>query len=231
MVAAERSGVQTMSDGIRLLPPLAEAPPADLSVLLERRRSIRLLSDGPFDIGIAGRLTDAIRLTPSAYNKPPWHVVIVRDERTAFWETIETSFRDGLSGDRLDRYLVRLDGFRAGVGAILVFEDRAALPELQRAWSLTEAQAHAFVQQGIGMVQLSIWLALTESGLVSSLQHWEWLAERQIGEFTGIPGEQYALAAVMPFGYPEEAPRVVERPAVEQIVSFDRFTNRNGLGE
>jgi hypothetical protein len=35
----------------------------------------------------------------------------------------------------------------------------------------------------------------------------------------------------MPFGYPEEAPRMVERPAVEQVVSFDRFTSRNGLGE
>lgn len=212
-----------MSETVRLLPRLADESPAGLSSLLERRRSIRRLADGPFDAETLARLTDAIQRTPSAYNQPPWHVVIVRDDRGPFWDSVEDGFRSGLSEDRLERYLDRLTGFRSGVGAILVYENRTAVPVLQEAWQLQESQAVAVVQQGIGMVQLSIWLALTESGLVTSLQHWDWLVERPLADFIGVPRDSYKLAAVMPFGYPAEAPRTVERPPLEQIVSLDRF--------
>jgi predicted oxidoreductase (fatty acid repression mutant protein) len=230
MVSAERAEAHSMPEGIRLLRSPGESATADLRTLLDRRRSIRRLVDGPFDAEVIDKLTDAIRYTPSAYNTPPWHVVIVREERTAFWDVIEGCFRNGLSGERLERYLKRLDGFRDGVGAILVFENLDALPELQQAWNLHASQALAFVQQGIGMVQLSIWLALTEVGLVTSLQHWEWLAESHIAQFTGVPAERFKLAAVMPIGYAAEPPRVVERPAAHQVVSFDRFAALNGAG-
>jgi hypothetical protein len=65
---------------------------------------------------------------------------------------------------------------------------------------------------------------------VTSLQHWEWLAETQITQFTGVPADRFKLAAVMPIGYAAEPPRVVERPAAHQVVSFDRFAALNGSG-
>ena len=105
------------------------------------------------------------------------------------------------------------------------------LPHLRDAWQISESQAHAFVQQGIGMVQFAIWLALTNDELVTSLQHWEWLVEQRVAEFTSIPGERFKLTAVMPIGYAAEAPRVVERPAPERVISFERFSGHLGFGE
>jgi predicted oxidoreductase (fatty acid repression mutant protein) len=157
-------------------------------------------------------------------------VVIVRDKRAAFWDVVEAGFRAGLSEDRLERYLDRLAGFRPGAGAFLIYEDREVLPRLRDAWQISESQAHAFVQQGIGMVQLSLWLALTNDGLVTSLQHWDWLVEGRLSEFTGVPAERFKLSAIMPIGYAAEPPRVVERPAAHTVVSFDRYVSPNGSG-
>ena len=218
-----------MTDNVRLLPRVAE-PPADLHTLLEQRRSIRRLADGPVSAETLGRLSEAVQRTPAAFNLAPWHVVIVRDERAAFWDVIEAGFRAGLSEERLERYLDRLAGFRPGSGAILIYEDRSVLPKLRDAWQISDAQAYAFVQQGIGMVQLALWLALTNDGLVTSLQHWEWLVEDRLAEFTEVPTEQFKLSAIMPIGYANEPPRVVERPAAHQVVSFDRYTSLNGSG-
>lgn len=218
-----------MTDNVRLLPRAAD-PSADLGTLLDRRRSIRRLADGPVSEETLARLSEAVQRTPAAFNLAPWHVVIVREERTSFWDVIEAGFRAGLSAERLERYLDRLAGFRPGAGAILIYEDREVLPRLRDAWQISESQAHAFVQQGIGMVQLALWLALTNDGLVTSLQHWEWLVEERLAEFTGVPEERFKLSAIMPIGYAAEPPRVVERPAVHQVVSFDRYMSLNGSG-
>lgn len=220
-----------MNETVRLLPSPVVAPAADLSSLFERRRSIRRLADGSVSTETLARLTEAVQRTPAAFNLSPWHVVIVRDEREAFWDEVEAGFRAGLTGERLERYLDRLAGFRTGVGAILIYEDVQVLPRLATEWQISEAQAAAFVQQGIGMVQLALWLTLTESDLVTSLQHWEWLVEERLAEFTGVPGERFKLTAVMPFGFAAEPPRTVERPAIGQIVSFDRFGSHLGLVE
>lgn len=232
MVAAERSDRPTlMTDTVRLLPPPAVDQTADLSALLDRRRSIRRLADGPISETTLTRLTEAVQRTPAAFNLTPWHVVIVRDERAAFWEEIESGFRAGLSEERLERYLDRLAGFRTGAGALLIYEDTAIIPRLANDWQISEKQASAFVQQGIGMVQLALWLALTNDELVTSLQHWDWLVEDRLAAFTGIPADRYKLTAVLPFGYAAEPPRSVERPAPEHVVSFDRFSGQIRFGE
>lgn len=207
---------------VTYLEPLAA--PDDLLSLMARRRSIRRLRQGPFTDAIVERLLDAIRLTPAAFNLPPWHVVIVHERRDAFWTLVEDDCRDKLEGDRLTRYLDRLDGFRSGVGAILVFENRAATPALEAAWNITEAQARSFVEQGLGMVQLAIWLALTADHLVSSLQHWDWLSEYRLSGFLGLPKDDYRLVAAMPIGYADEPPRVTDRADLRHVVSRDRFS-------
>jgi predicted oxidoreductase (fatty acid repression mutant protein) len=231
MVAAERSDRHPMTDTVRLLPPPVAEQLVDLSGLLDRRRSIRRLEDGPIGAGTLTRLIEAVQRTPAAFNLQPWHVVIVRDERAAFWDVIEAGFRAGLSDDRLERYLDRLAGFRPGAGAILIYEDRAVLPRLANDWQISDEQASAFVQQGLGMVQLAMWLALTNEDLVTSLQHWDWLVESRLADFTGIPAERYKLSAIMPIGYAAEPPRSVERPSPERVVSFDRFSGQTGFVE
>ena len=79
------------------------------------------------------------------------------------------------------------------------------------------------------MAQLSLWLALTAEGLVTSLQHWDWLLEDRLATFLDAP-EQFRLAAVMPIGYPGEAPRAVERLPVGRVISEERWIGWTGRG-
>lgn len=203
---------------------LTEEYPPDLQTLLERRRSIRRLRPGPFTLGTKQRLLDAIQLTPAAFNLPPWHVVLISDTREAFWDVVEEGFRSNLEGDRLQRYLDRLEGFRPGVAIALIYEDRSVHPALRDAWQISDEQATSFVQQGLGMLQLSIWLSLTAEGLVTSLQHWDWLLEDRIATFAGLSTQRYRLAAAMPIGYADEPPRTVERTSLDRMVSLERVT-------
>lgn len=195
--------------------------------LLERRRSIRRLRPGPFSEASLNRIIEAIRLTPAAYNLPPWHVVIVRDELTAFWQLAERAVLERLDGDRRKRYLDRLDGFRGGVAVALVYEEVAVRRQLADAWQISLEQAGAFVEQGLGMVQLALWLAVTAEDLVASLQHWEWLLEEPLADWVGLAPEQYRLKVILPIGHADEEPRPAERIQIDRIVSRDRFGDRH----
>lgn len=80
----------------------------------------------------------------TAYNRPPLHVVVVHERSGAFWDVVEAAFRERLEGDRLVRYLDRLDGFRSGYGVVLVYEDRHAVDEMRRDTEIDRDQAQAF---------------------------------------------------------------------------------------
>src|SRR3954464_11988474 len=203
---------------------LLEAPiePSVYAALLERRRSIRRLRHCELDAEALERVQEAILRTPSAYGVPVWHVVLVHQRRADFWGEVELGFRSFLSGERLERYLDRLHGFRAAAAVALIYEDRAALPELRDAWNLSDETARSFVQQGLGMVQLAIWLAVTAEGLVTSLQHWDWLIQDRLADFIDLPADRYHLAATMPIGLPAEEPRQTSPIERQRLLSIDR---------
>ena len=113
--------------------------------------------------------------------------------------------------------------FPAGVVPYAVYEDLAARDALQAAWDVTADQARSYAEQGLGMVQLTIWLALTAEGLATSLQHLEWLCEDLAAAFLELPAERYRLVATMPIGYADEVPPASGRRDLDGVVSFDRF--------
>ena len=206
-------------------------PGETLTDLLARRRSIRRLRDGPLADEVLDRLLTAARLVPAAYNRHPWHVVVVRERRAAFWSEVDAAFRDGLEGERLERYLGRLDGFRGGVGAILIYEDRRAVEEMRVATRIDVDQARAFTEQALGMVQLAIWLAAVAEGLATSLQHWEALIEGRAASFLKLPRDRFRLTAVMPLGYPAEEPRPVARSDANHVISLETFVKEGSVLE
>jgi predicted oxidoreductase (fatty acid repression mutant protein) len=201
---------------------LADDQPARLMhAIMAERRSIRRLQPGPFSAETRDRLLEAARLTPAAYNLPPWRVVLVRERRATLWAEIARGFREHLDGDRLDRYLERLEGFAGGVAVALIFEDRAVERELREERGAEDAIAYSFVHQALGMVQLALWLAITAEGLVTSLQHWDHLVGPHVARFAGLAAERFHLVAIMPIGYADEAPRLVERAAGISSVDLD----------
>ncbi|HEY8446051.1 MAG TPA: nitroreductase family protein [Thermomicrobiales bacterium] len=207
-----------------LFDPLVDAQDATLVRLLASRRSIRRLRPGPLAPATLERIVAAAQLTPAAFNRPSWHLVVVHERRAELWAELEAAFRERLEGERLSRYLDRLEGFRQGIGALLLYEDRAAVEAMRAANQIDEERARAYSEQALGMVQLALWLALTDEGLATSLQHWEALAGDRLAAFLGLPADRYRLVATMPFGYPAEEPRPVERPDPNRVVSIESFT-------
>ena len=193
---------------------------AALQAIMARRRSIRRLHAGPFPAATRERLLEAIRLTPAAYNLPPWRVVLVHERREELWAEIEAGFRERLDGERLARYLDRLEGFRQGVAVALIFVD-GRVERALREKGVGPETAQSFVQQALGMVQLSLWLALSADGLVASLQHWDDLIGARAARFAGLDGGAFGLVATMPIGYAAEEPRVIERAALAAVCAVD----------
>jgi predicted oxidoreductase (fatty acid repression mutant protein) len=203
-------------------PPSAPAMTSDdFLALLASRRSIRRLRGGELPAATLERLREAVLRTPAAYGLPPWHVVVLHERRDEFWRLVEQAFQDGLAEERLPRYLDRLEGFRAGAAVVLIYEVAAAQPRLREAWNLSDDVAGAFVQQALGMVQLSIWLTLTAEGLVTSLQHWDWLLQEPLAGFLGLPTDRYRLVATMPIGFAAEEPRPGADLVADQVCSID----------
>jgi predicted oxidoreductase (fatty acid repression mutant protein) len=196
-----------------------------LHSVFQNRRSIRRLQDGPFTPEMRQRVLEAVRLTPAAYNLPPWQVVLVHERREETWQQIEAAFRDHLDGERLERNLDRLAGFRSGVALALIYEDLRVGRALRQEKGASDDLATQFVQQALGMVQLSLWLALTAEGLSSSLQHWEAFLADRTEHLTGLPAADFQLAAAMPIGYAAEEPREIERPSTAQVCAIDPGTN------
>lgn len=220
-----------MVSDLTLLPPPATPVVADdFLTLLASRRSIRRLRGGEVSAATLERLRAAVLRTPAAYGLSPWHVVVIHERRDEFWRLVEQAFRDGLEEERLPRYLDRLAGFRAGAAVVLVYEDTAAQPRLREAWNLSDDVAGAFVQQALGMVQLSIWLTLTAEGLVTSLQHWDWLLQHPLAEFLGLPTDRYRLVATMPIGFAAEEPRPGADLVPAQVCSIDHV-NQDALAQ
>jgi predicted oxidoreductase (fatty acid repression mutant protein) len=214
-----------MTSELTVLPPAPVAAPPlatdEFLALLASRRSIRRLRGGELSAATLERLRQAVLHTPAAYGLPPWHVVVIHQRREEFWRLVEEAFREGLEAERLPRYLERLEGFRAGAAVVLVYEDREAQPRLRAAWNLPQETATSFVQQALGMVQQSIWLTLTAEGLVTSLQHWDWLLQEPLAAFLRLPRERYRLVATMPLGFAAEEPRPVAALVADRVCSVD----------
>lgn len=215
-----RNGALTSS-----APPPAPREAHALQTVFQNRRSIRRLQDGPFTPAMRQRVLEAVRLTPAAYNLPPWRVVLVHERREETWAQIEVAFRDHLDGERLERNLSRLAGFRPGVALALIFEDLRVGRALREEKGASDELATQFVQQALGMVQLSLWLALTAEGLSSSLQHWEAFLTDRTEQLSGLPAADFQLAVAMPIGYAAEEPRNIERLATTEVCAVDPGPN------
>ena len=214
-------GAPVLEVGTDLEPDDVSSTAKALQSILADRRSIRRLRPGPFTPEMRERLLEAVRRTPAAYNLPPWRVVLVHERREAFWAEVELGFRETLHGDQRDRYLDRLRGFAPGVAVALVFADTGVERELREERGAAAEVAQLFVQQALGMVQLSLWLAVTAEGMAASLQHWDHLVGPKLARFAGLPEAEFDLVATMPIGYADEEPRVVERASAEHVCVVD----------
>jgi nitroreductase len=159
--------------------------------VISKRRSIRAYKKDPVDDSKLGRILNAARLAPTAANKQPFSLIVVKDEET------KLKLKDAYSQEWF---------FTAPVIVCA-----CALPD--DAWKRNDGKGYVDVDVAIAMDHLI--LAASAEGLGTC-----WIAAFKpevVREVLNIPDNMEPLV-LTPLGYPETIPEPTFRKPLEEIV-------------
>ena len=184
-----------------------------------KRRSIRKLASGSVSDETILRILEAARWSPSSANSQPARIVVLKERNGEFWDFIETTLKQKLQGEQLQRALNRLSGYRAGVFSIVFFED-TAIAQSQLASGMKPELVQSFAAQALGIVQANVWNAIAAAGLATSNQHMNLQMEEELHEFLNVP-TTWKSYSIFPVGYPDEVPAEGSRRDAKDIIFFE----------
>ena len=178
---------------------------------IEKRRSIYAIGTGkPVSENRVREIVEfAATHVPSAFNSQSARVVILFGKESGkFWEMVKDALRKIVPAEQFPKTEDKIDGFNAGWGTVLFFEDQAVVKQLMNDFSLYADNFPVWSNQSNGMLQFAVWTGLQSEGLGSSLQHYNELVEEDVKKEWKLD-PSWKLLAQMPFGS-------VEAPAGEK---------------
>lgn len=145
-------------------------------------------------------IQEAVRQAPSSFNSQSSRAVILfGDESLKFWGFVEDALRRIVPADAFSDTKAKLDGFAAGAGTVLFYEDSAPVKALQEQFPLYADNFPIWSEHSTGMAQYAVWTALAEADIGASLQHYNPLPDAAVAAEWDIPST-WTLRAQMPFG-------------------------------
>ncbi|MDD2533373.1 MAG: nitroreductase family protein [Eubacteriales bacterium] len=160
----------------------------------------------------------AVLHTPTAFNSQNGRVVVLlAGHHNKVWQFAYDALKAIVPADQFPATSAKIDAFAGAYGTVLFFEDMATVKALQDQFPLYAGNFPIWSQQANGMLQSNVWVALSESGLGASLQHYSELIENQIRQEWEIPAD-WKLVAQMPFGQPLAEPSAKDFAPVESRV-------------
>ena len=93
----------------------------------------------------------------------------------------------------------KVEGFKAGHGTVLFFEDMEPVKKLQEDFPLYSDNFPIWSKHAIGMLQYIVWTSLRAEDLGASLQHYTEVIKDKVYKEWNID-EEWKLVAQMPFG-------------------------------
>lgn len=180
-----------------------------LQHLAEKRRSIYALSDQlPVSNEEIVKLVEhAVLHTPSAFNSQSTRIVVLfGDDHNKLWQITEDRLRDIVDNEeQFAATKQKMDGFKAGAGTIMFFEDHSVVRDMQAAAPLYADKFPIWADQTNAMHQYIIWTALASIDVGANLQHYNPIIDKKVAEEWNID-EHWELNAQMVFG-------AIEQPA------------------
>ena len=196
----------------------------DFFEAVKMRRSVYGISKGsPVpDARIREIIEHAVKYCPSAFNSQSGRVALLLGaESDAFWSLVKESLRKMVPPERFAPTEKKMDGFAAGHGTVLFFEDERPVKELQSKFPRYADEFPRWSDHSSGMLQFIVWTGLEAEGFGASLQHYAPVVEEAVRQHWGFPAE-WRLIAQMPFGTPEQAPDDKEfQPLEERVRVFE----------
>ena len=150
-------------------------------------------------------IQEAIRLAPSSFNSQSSRAVILYGEQSReLWNIAESALRKIVPAEAFAATKAKIDGFAAGAGTVLFYEDQNVVKGLQEKFALYADNFPVWSEQASGMAQFAVWSALANADIGASLQHYNPLIDAEVAARWQIP-TSWKLRAQMPFGSNEKA--------------------------
>lgn len=169
---------------------------------LKTRRTIYSLGNKipVSDVRIEEILAQAVTHVPSAFNSQSSRVVLLLGAKhDAFWDSLKEVLRSIVPAEAFPQSEAKVNGFKAGHGTVLFFEDQAVVEVLQAQFPAFAANFPVWSGNSTGMLQFAVWTAFATEGVGASLQHYHPLVDAWVYENLNVPAS-WRLTAQMPFG-------------------------------
>ncbi len=189
-----------------------------------KRRSIRKLANGPVSDEAITHILEAARWSPSSGNSQPARIVVLKERNQEFWDFVESTLKQKLQGEQLQRALNRIPGYRAGIFTLVFFEDTTIAEKQLASGMMSPEVVSSFAAQALGIVQANVWNAIASAGLAASNQHFNMQMEEELHEFLNVPST-WKSYCVFPVGYPDEVPAEGSRHDAQNVIFFDHGPN------
>ena len=180
-----------------------------LQQLAEKRRSIYALSNQlPVSNDEIVKLVEhAVLHTPSAFNSQSTRIVVLfGDDHNKLWQMTEDTLRDIVDNEeQFAATKQKMNGFKAGAGTVMFFEDHSVIRDMQAAAPLYADKFPIWSHQTSAMHQYVIWTALASINVGANLQHYNPIIDKKVANEWNID-EHWELNAQMVFG-------AIEQPA------------------
>ncbi|MFC4624742.1 nitroreductase family protein [Daeguia caeni] len=178
---------------------------APLTFLKKRRTQYALGKNLPISKEQTSELIqEAIKHSPSAFNSQSSRAVILFGaESEKFWNFVKEALRKIVPAEDFSASEARINGFAAGAGTVLFYENQDVVKDLQEKFALYADNFPLWSEQSSGMAQLAVWTTLANVGIGASLQHYNPLIDAEVAAEWNIPAS-WKLRAQMPFGSNEQ---------------------------
>lgn len=197
-----------------------------LHQLAEKRRSVYALSNQlPVSNDEVVKLVEhAILHTPSAFNSQSTRIVVLfGEEHQKLWQITEDTLRGIVDNEeQFAATKQKMDGFKAGAGTVMFFEDHSVVRNMQAAAPLYADKFPIWADQTNAMHQYVIWTALASLDIGANLQHYNPIIDRKVADTWNID-EHWELNAQMVFGAIEQPAGDKEfKPVEERMKVFGK---------
>jgi len=184
----------------------------DFKSLVSARQSDRSYLDQPLEPDKLARILECARLSPSACNAQPWHIIVVDDPK------IKNKIADATS-----EKILGMNHFtkQAPIHLVLV-EEAANFTSNFGSW----VKRKHFPLIDIGIIAGHICLSAADEGLGSCMIGW--FDEGKVKKILGILSSK-RVQLIITLGYPASKTRIKIRKPIGEIVSYNGYGKTNLL--
>jgi len=172
-----------------------------IEAVKERRSYYALNKEAPIsDDKIIEIVNTTVLHAPSSFNSQSTRlVVLLKAEHDKFWDFVKEVLKAIVPEDQFAGTEARVNGFKAGYGTILFFEDPAPIKELQSKFALYAHHFPTWSEHTSAIHQYILWTGLEAEGFGANLQHYNPIIDQKAQEHWGIPLD-WQLRAQLVFG-------------------------------